>query len=871
MLKLTEERVKLERLVEEAKVLLSISEESDDKRAYEMLKDMTSKAEAALAGKRFPFTCSREFWKSNENDEINFYLRHSSMVSSFYVSDEKHTTFGLEDAVEWFKNREKYTSPDPANVRLELKDINEGNFFLTDTEMEDIRSKIKNDEVFAKQYQNIKDIADQATLEQRKEWYEMNRNGGDYSELRKQVDLWRKCGYGANFTIPADAKKIVVSINLPSKENMQDGLGYIWIRDMYLKSSNGNIVYVDFEENQELYLKNKTIEDNALWESQSLDVLGGMVYTMFFEAKQEGKFKEGVNITVVSYDENDNEVGRYTYCYNKKSWIQVLYYNLSMQCDAIVYMVTGDKTYAEKAKIEMLHGLDDMCQGAYYWMTYRERPEGSDSYGAVQAGRNLCSIAVTYAMIEKADVFNPEEKALLYELLDFMLGYVLDLRDRTRMSFDRAQHRSGNWQTDMCIGASMIMFAFKDLPYRENWIDNAYTIVYGQMNANLNKDGSWPESIRYHHAVLNRLMAYARVLKRNVGVDWFRDTDLLKMFEYGVDIQTPAYEYFDNCISTPPFGDHKLSAGDEFSTYGQYLNEVMEIDPELADKMYLTWDAAGRRMHRLWGESITVENFLYPSSYEPKTVRKLQLQSTNKYTDAGIYIFRNAHDNGKMDYLAVMSSKKRIGHGHFDQGSFILFKENVPVVMDTGIEGYFNSSTPWHKSSYSHACMLFAAEKVKQENFEGFINLSVGNFTREKGFWDTALFSKVLSNDMGGDKETIQIEIHHVSENGKQIRTIEVDKIARTWTIRDEVVDYEGEVMFILPLMASSLEITDNEIHMEGYYGVELNVSVKSKYRKIEVEKGKTMPVYPTTDEVQYLDYVRIYADAKDGFEVIIQ
>lgn len=82
----------------------------------------------------------------------------------------------------------------------------------------------------------------------------------------------------------------------------------------------------------------------------------------------------------------------------------------------------------------------------------------------------------------------------MYELLDFMLGYVLDLRDRTRMSFDRAQHRSGNWQTDMCIGASMIMFAFKDLPYRENWIDNAYTIVYGQMNANLNKDGSWPES-----------------------------------------------------------------------------------------------------------------------------------------------------------------------------------------------------------------------------------------------------------------------------------------------------------------------------------------------------------------------------------------
>lgn len=224
-----------------------------------------------------------------------------------------------------------------------------------------------------------------------------------------------------------------------------------------------------------------------------------------------------------------------------------------------------------------------------------------------------------------------------------------------------------------------------------------------------------------------------------------------------------------------------------------------------------------------------------------------------------------------MDYLAVMSSKKHIGHGHYDQGSFILFKENVPLVMDTGIEGYFNSSTAWHKSSYSHACMLFASEKLKKEKVEGFINLSVGNFTRERGFWDTPVSSKVLSCEMGGEIERLQIEVEQTEGNGKQIRTFEADKKQRTWTIKDSVENYEGEVMFILPLMAKELQVDGNVIHVEGYYGMEATVTIGSHFETMEIENGKTMPVYPTEEEIQYLKYVRIRANAADGFLVTIQ
>lgn len=83
---------------------------------------------------------------------------------------------------------------------------------------------------------------------------------------------------------------------------------------------------------------------------------------------------------------------------------------LDMQCSAIVYAVEKDDYHAQKAKYELLTFLNDFCQGAEYWMIYNERPEGCDAYGAVQAGRIMCSAASTYSLLEGADVFTEEEK-----------------------------------------------------------------------------------------------------------------------------------------------------------------------------------------------------------------------------------------------------------------------------------------------------------------------------------------------------------------------------------------------------------------------------------------------------------------------------
>lgn len=138
------------------------------------------------------------------------------------------------------------------------------------------------------------------------------------------------------------------------------------------------------------------------------------IYTVMFDAKQDGKFKVGMQIELTFFDKDGKKLGTREEHFNRKAWLDVKKYNLYTQCDAICYWYTEDTTYAEKSKIEMLHFLDDFCQGAHHWLRYNERPEGSDAYGGVQGGRILFTIAVAYSMIRDSGVEQGRKRAFLW-------------------------------------------------------------------------------------------------------------------------------------------------------------------------------------------------------------------------------------------------------------------------------------------------------------------------------------------------------------------------------------------------------------------------------------------------------------------------
>lgn len=1018
----------LRKLIGEAKACLTDLRPYTTHVAQLALEDMIQQAEAAVnqdendACGLLPFTTKREFgdWHWNKEDACNFAKKRYTMASVFFEPGKVYSTYGLEDALAWFKTQdlrkplaaseineksyekqaceflsmaetgeyyekicreflvnvtygeaigqysksageallqalnqltkireenEKITSDNSGNAddtaaiakalatclnalwELRLSRVlcsesnleSGGNILLSAAQMEEIRHKIESDPLTKGQYEQIKALADSASLEQRKSAYSaLFATSDNYEQLNREFVIETSAGNRPSFAVPKKTVSASFALRLPSEDNELDGLGHIQVWNIGLKASEGENIHLDIERSnceeanekvesdkesvRRVTLCNPTSDHEAVWiYDKSIAMRDDAIYTVMFDAKQDGKLKKGMQIELTFFDKDGNKLGTREENFNRKAWIDVKKYNLYTQCDAICYWYTKDTTYAEKSKIEMLHFLDNFCQGAHHWLRYNERPEGSDAYGGVQGGRILFTIAVAYSMIRDSGVWNKEEKERFYGLVSYMLRYLADLRDRTLLTKERAQRGSSNWQTDMHIGSSAIMMAIPDFPNRKIWMYNSEAVLRAQLDYKLNADGSWPESPRYHFASLEHFSLYARLWERESGENWFISKNanmpgLIDMFRYPLYTQTPPYAYFNDCIATPPFGDHKLGNGSEFALYGLYCDQVAQYDRDTAQKMYATWCRAKKPVKGFWGESVTLENLMYPSApqgttdtletadlsnstdsadsinQEAKLTFGLHLTSCASFPNSGIYVFRDHFGTPQENYLAVMSSPKNIGHGHKDQGAFIYYYHCIPVIMDSGIEGYFEASTPWHICSYSHAVMQFEASPHGPiEKTAGFINLSAGTYSLERGWNDGPDCSKVTQlclNDKNDSCESISMEIKNPKGSGLQHRTITIDHLAETVTVQDTVTDFSGQVLFNLPILAKSAVQNGNEIFADGYYGVKIKITIHSNAESIVIEPGRATPMAPGANDHTDLLYLRIKAE--DGVAITI-
>lgn len=802
--------------------------------------------------------------------------------------------------------------------------------YLTRDGLEQVKTNITADPLLKEQYEQIARNSNLYSPEDIERVMSLMMSGDDkYEEMNKHFYLWSSTDKLINFRTPAGAAKATVSFVLPAEENEQAGLGHIWIDNVKILSASGdnlNIPNGGFDEgegepiawkpkairgnpvmewesqypfggggdrkrpevfnpssqvcasstergtNRSLYICNPTGQDEGAWTcTQDVAIDGDGDYTLIFQAKLDGKLKRGLKAVITFKNRNDQVIGNYSCYFNRKSSLPGGSFLLPMQCDAIQYALTGDLTLAQKVKNQLLYIFHDFCQGAEHWMVANLRPEGSDSYGAVQGGRMLCAAAVSYSFIRNADVFSEEEKVRFYALTEYMLRYMLDLRDRTEWTPFEAQEGCSNWQTDMCAGTAYMMMVLPDFPNRHTWLNNAHFMLKAQLESNVNPDSSWPESIRYHHAALERFAGYAKVADNVLGENWFADSPLLRMFGFSIDMQTPGYPYFDGRIGTPPFGDHALGGGEEFGLMATYLSDAAKLDQKLADRMYHTWKAAGQPFKRLWGESIALENILGDGgAYKPST--SLTLASTGDYPDSGITVFRKGFGSDRESYFAIMSSPKRIGHGHLDQGSFILYKNSIPLVMDSGIEGYFDSSTPWHISSYSHACLQFATRRSDWPiTAGGAINLSAGTYSLERGWADVPTMSKVLERSFGDVVESITIEIANPEGAGRHVRHVAYIREPDLYLIRDTVENFEGSVQFSLPVAAERASVEGNRVYSHGAYGVDLETVFLTPVLSIRLEQGRSTPFFGSQgSSFSMMSYIRAVAEARNGFLTVL-
>ena len=657
-----------------------------------------------------------------------------------------------------------------------------------------------------------------------------------------------------------------------------------------------------------------------------ITVMPGAGSTATFMAKIDGTPVRGLVLTIRFYDANGEECGVVTRDFDRASDLKAKPgAALSCQADAIVAWVESVKdpeasrVYATKAKQEMLYELNWFCQGAEHWMVRNLRPYGCDAVGAVQAGRIMCSIADAYTLIAPMGVFSAEETERFLALCDYMLLYVTDARNRTSYSASEVQLGATNWQTDMFAGTVVLSLALlqagvlsRDAEVRaRRMVQDGVWFLKSQLNDHVNPDGSFPESLRYHMAALSRYTFVARVVGHATGSDWYKDTTLAPMFQYYADMVTPDYPFANTKIpaqpgeaepmsaeryeagagvpSTPTFGDHQIGDGSEFAQLGLCAGDVQRVNPKLARQMLATWKRAGRPVSPFWTESCAFEHLLVNASAADGVDPTGRgdwgpLASNLDYPDSGIALFRKGFATSREQYLAVMASPKPIGHGHFDEGSFILYKDRVLVVADPGIIGYFDSSKDWLVSSSAHATMQFASRYGKLENAKVRADrLDVSNYSRKFGWVDTPREATVLSTSFGGAMEDIVIEIANSEGPGSHIRRVLWFPEPELTVVIDRVRDFDGRIRFTLPVAARALPNLANaeagdglgiDVRHECNYGLTLQTLFLApqggETPAMSAEWGLSSPVSPKVNGEDRLEFLRAETIASNGFTVLI-
>lgn len=773
----------------------------------------------------------------------------------------------------------------------------EASLFLTEDEVNELQASLETNTLLKEKYEEIKQTADSVSLEelQAAEEYILTNN---VTELEKMgIVSYFTIGSGSNAkTIKTEDMKLVsgsadqvakarIEISLPSGNYKGNGIEngyYAWVKDIVIKNSssveieipsldqqhwtfetNGTDAVGSFSEDGGIYLENPSATSNGQWNSELFDITPGS-YSLNFGLKQHVVFKDtGVIFRLRYYDANGKEIGYSdNYCNNFKSNASFGAWSMRFQSDAIMYMLTEEETYAEKAKIELLLGSADFAQGADHWMYNTSRPYGIDAYGAVQGGRFTNCLATAYSLVKNSSVWTEEERQQLIENCRFIMQDLTDIRDRSERTAEEVAEGTTNWNTDMAIGSAMLALAFHGedgWDYANQLFENGKLVIEGQLAENIyHQDGAWNESIRYHNAAISKICVFAKAIRFMSGENWFdseSNIDITKSLFYDVLSQTPTYYYTDN-IATPVYGDHVITNGNEFAYCGLYFNEVANVDPLKAYALYQTWKKAGSPMATLSGDNNMMENFFSALTFDEnwltskgKTIQEAEeyfnrISSTDMgnlgvdtngdaYVTAeenanvtvndngnkgyGIMVFRNNFNQlGKESFLSMIANEYHIAHNHCDQLGIQLFANNTPLVIDPGIGGYWDLSKELYSLSGSHGLVQFA--KSNHEGYEQTSNAStVEGASQQKDFYSSDNYDFMSASTQNPNS----------ANGGTLTRSIGFYKDGfEAYIMWDQIKGASYGSRYNLPLFAKETPtIEGNTVYVKGFNNTNLNVT----------------------------------------------
>lgn len=585
---------------------------------------------------------------------------------------------------------------------------------------------------------------------------------------------------------------------------------------------------------------------------------GDADYTLNVYIKQENWLKAPLNIKVLFYDDARNLIQEELYEWNRLTHIRWDYIFERSSADAVVFLLTDRIEYAKKTVNELIYMLQDMKNtGILYWLENKSKPF-DDGYGTVHMGRAMAGLCVMYDIIRKhPSCMTAEQKAQIEEGIYFIADYLgqfglvnrgLEYLPELAEKFDP---QGGNWAMDQFMGLGYFAATFPDHPLHFVYLENSKLMVQGLVEKMVTEEGVWPESMRYHFAVLQGLALYAIMLKRYDGTDYTLNRTFKRMYQYALETQLPQYIYQNNEISHLVFGDDKMGTGNNFFHFNMASKLFRDTDPEFSERLLTTWKKAGGYIAFGGLNGWLLPFIMIDFSTQPR--EKVGGLHSVCYPKFGVAVMRNDAETERDTHVTVICSQNGGGHGHFDLGSFSYFANAVPLSLDPGVQSYWDNSFNWYRSSAAHSTLQFDGQNVLNQSGLALV-LNEKNGIRH--FESKEAFDYAV------------IEVYNPGGSGRQIRHVILDKVSNSLIVYDKIEDFDGQTTFNLPLCSKETAVSGTNIFAKGHFDTDIAVNVMlPENPEISLSKGS---VSAGSLPVNYQDYVRISGHGTDEFLVII-
>lgn len=446
---------------------------------------------------------------------------------------------------------------------------------------------------------------------------------------------------------------------------------------------NGTDSTLAFQGKRSISYEGFSEDDEATWFADRLPIKPGDEFYFGLQYSQKHYLSNGFTFTIRYFDADGQPLGtEETEIINWKTQVRRNGYFAPLVSNSILYLLENDEKYLDRVK-NILEYIT--------WEMIFQIERGDMSTGAVHVGRTLPALAFGYELLDYAGTLTPEEDKLLRSNMYWLMDKMMDVSFYNYNAPSNALH---NYNADRSSGLGCLALGLPEYSKSEEVLAHAieqWEMMIGQA---IGEDGAWHETIRYHNAVFKVFFPFTVMLKNAKGIDLFENPKVKNYGSFIARVQGPRDKVNllnPNSAILPNAGDSAWFEGNE--AFGRTAYMVKDSDPKLSREIMYAW----QRMGSPYPES----NPTVYTHMDPYLPAQRPNYVSTAFGDIGYVVFRQNYDMANEDYMHIIAKGTGFGsHQHLDRGSFQMWKNGVPLVMEAGVGNYDKSGAILETADY---------------------------------------------------------------------------------------------------------------------------------------------------------------------------